>query len=129
MLAAKAGLLAELPARPVPRLHRPDQDAQGAAYNVNQAHIAIAHGDLFGTGLFHGPQTNGAFVPEQQTDFVFSVAGEELGFVGSAAIIALFGAAVLARAADRRGRRGRRAGSSRAGSCAGSASRRSRTSG
>jgi rod shape determining protein RodA len=45
---------------------------------------------LFGTGLFHGPQTNGGFVPEQQTDFVFSVAGEEFGLVGAGAIIALF---------------------------------------
>jgi rod shape determining protein RodA len=50
----------------------------------------VANGGLFGTGLFNGPQTNGAFVPEQQTDFVFSVAGEELGFIGSIAIIALF---------------------------------------
>jgi rod shape determining protein RodA len=58
---------------------------------VTQAHIAIAHGGLFGTGLFHGPQTNGGFVPEQQTDFVFSVAGEEFGLVGGMVIIALFG--------------------------------------
>jgi rod shape determining protein RodA len=54
-------------------------------------HIAMANGHLFGTGLFHGPQTNGVFVPEQQTDFVFSVAGEEFGFFGCVAIVALFG--------------------------------------
>jgi len=68
----------------------PSVDPQGASYNVNQAHIAIAAGGLFGTGLFQGPQTNGGFVPEQQTDFIFSVAGEELGLVGAAVIIALF---------------------------------------
>ena len=60
----------------------PTHDTQGAAYNVTQAHIAIANGGLFGRGLFDGPQTNGGYVPEQQTDFVFSVAGEEFGLVG-----------------------------------------------
>jgi rod shape determining protein RodA len=64
---------------------------QGTAYNVTQAHIAIANGGLFGRGLFNGPQTNGGFVPEQQTDFVYSVAGEEFGLVGGAVIIVLFG--------------------------------------
>ena len=83
-------MLAELPAGPVPAFTDPNADIQGAAYNVTQARIAIAHGALFGTGLFHGPQTSGGFVPEQQTDFVFSAAGEQLGFVGSAAIIGLF---------------------------------------
>ena len=53
----------------------PTRDPQGVAYNITQAHIAIAHGGLFGHGLFHGPQTNGGFVPEQQTDFVFSRGG------------------------------------------------------
>jgi rod shape determining protein RodA len=69
----------------------PDQNTQGAAYNVTQARIAIGAGGLFGTGLFHGSQTNGKFVPEQQTDFVFTVAGEELGFAGAGGIILLFG--------------------------------------
>ena len=68
----------------------PGRDPQGVAYNINQAHIAIAHGGLFGQGLFHGAQTRGAFVPEQQTDFVYSVAGEELGFAGSALVLGLF---------------------------------------
>jgi rod shape determining protein RodA len=69
----------------------PTAHTQGAAYNVNQARIAIGNGGLLGTGLFKGTQTNGKFVPEQQTDFVFTVAGEELGFVGAGAIILLFG--------------------------------------
>jgi rod shape determining protein RodA len=87
----------------------PRRDPLGAAYNVNQAHIAIAAGGLFGTGLFHGPQTNGGFVPEQQTDFIFSVAGEELGLVGAGVIIALFALLCwrglrIAREADHAGR-------------------------
>jgi rod shape determining protein RodA len=68
-----------------------DEDTLGAAYNINQARIAIANGGLTGTGLFKGEQTNGKFVPEQQTDFVFTVAGEELGLVGAGGIILLFG--------------------------------------
>jgi rod shape determining protein RodA len=91
LFAAKTGLLASYQLDRFRAFTDPNKDVQGAAYNVNQAHIAIANGHLFGTGLFHGPQTNGAFVPEQQTDFVFSVAGEELGFFGSVGVIGLFG--------------------------------------
>lgn len=68
-----------------------DQDTLGVAYNITQAKIAIGNGGLTGTGLFHGTQTTGKFVPEQQTDFVFTVAGEELGLVGAGGIILLFG--------------------------------------
>ncbi|MFI6350734.1 rod shape-determining protein RodA [Streptomyces sp. NPDC050560] len=69
----------------------PDLDPAGVGYNTNQARIAIGSGGLTGTGLFHGTQTTGQFVPEQQTDFVFTVAGEELGFVGAAVILLLLG--------------------------------------
>lgn len=75
----------------------PSQDVKGAGYNVNQARIAIGNGGVFGQGLFHGSQTQNAFVPEQHTDFVFSVAGEELGLIGAGGIILLF-ALVLWRA-------------------------------
>jgi rod shape determining protein RodA len=68
----------------------PSQDPQGIGYNVNQARIAIGNGGIFGQGLFHGSQTQNAFVPEQHTDFVFTVAGEELGLIGAGAIIVLF---------------------------------------
>jgi rod shape determining protein RodA len=68
----------------------PSQDPQGIGYNVNQARIAIGNGGVFGQGLFHGGQTQNAFVPEQHTDFVFTVAGEELGLIGAGAIIVLF---------------------------------------
>ncbi|MFB7243053.1 rod shape-determining protein RodA [Streptomyces populi] len=69
----------------------PDLDPAGVGYNTNQARIAIGSGGLFGTGLGHGSQTTGQFVPEQQTDFVFTVAGEELGFVGAGLILLLLG--------------------------------------
>ncbi|QNE77409.1 rod shape-determining protein RodA [Streptomyces finlayi] len=69
----------------------PALDPAGVGYNTNQARIAIGSGGLFGTGLFKGSQTTGQFVPEQQTDFVFTVAGEELGFLGAGLIIVLLG--------------------------------------
>ncbi|UQX89673.1 rod shape-determining protein RodA [Jatrophihabitans telluris] len=90
VVAIKAGVLADYQLQRFAAFTNPSRDPQGAAYNINQAHIAIAHGGWFGQGLFHGAQTRGSFVPEQQTDFVFSVAGEELGFLGSAAILGLF---------------------------------------
>jgi rod shape determining protein RodA len=67
----------------------PALDPKGAGYNVQQARIAIGNGGLLGQGLFHGSQTNAGFVPEQHTDFVFTVAGEELGLVGAGLVIAL----------------------------------------
>ncbi|PRH77982.1 rod shape-determining protein RodA [Streptomyces solincola] len=69
----------------------PELDPAGAGYNTNQARIAIGSGGLYGEGLFNGHQTTGQFVPEQQTDFIFTVAGEELGFIGGGAIILLLG--------------------------------------
>ena len=75
----------------------PALDPQGIGYNTNQARIGVGSGGLFGTGLFEGSQTSGQFIPEQETDFIFSVVGEELGFIGSATLITLF-AIVLWRA-------------------------------
>jgi rod shape determining protein RodA len=75
----------------------PSADPGGAGYSAAQAKIAIGSGRMFGQGLFHGQLVAGNFVPEQHTDFIFSVAGEELGFVGAIAIIALL-AIVLVRA-------------------------------
>jgi rod shape determining protein RodA len=67
------------------------QSAQTFGFNQHQALIGIGHGGVFGQGLGNGTQTNGQFVPEQQTDFVFSVAGEELGLVGAGLIVLLSG--------------------------------------
>ncbi|RKS04868.1 rod shape determining protein RodA [Nocardiopsis sp. Huas11] len=68
----------------------PSADPQGAGYNSAQALIAVGSGGFDGTGLFQGEQTHGRFVPEQHTDFIFTVAGEELGFMGAGAILVLF---------------------------------------
>lgn len=69
----------------------PELDPQGVGYNTNQARISVGAGGIFGVGLFQGTQTGGGFVPEQQTDFIFTVPGEELGFIGSIALLVLFG--------------------------------------
>ncbi|AQZ70229.1 rod shape-determining protein RodA [[Actinomadura] parvosata subsp. kistnae] len=75
----------------------PMADPQGAGYNAAQALVTVGSGGLFGRGLFQGEQTGGRFVPEQHTDFVFTIAGEELGFAGAALILVLLWA-VLRRA-------------------------------
>jgi rod shape determining protein RodA len=75
----------------------PSADPRGTGYSAAQAKIAIGSGKMFGQGLFHGQLVAGNFVPEQHTDFIFSVAGEELGFVGAITIVALL-AIVLVRA-------------------------------
>ena len=72
----------------------PDLDPLGAGYNTEQARIAVGNGGLFGEGLFGGSQTRSGFVPEQHTDFIFTVAGEELGLVGAGVLIALLGVVV-----------------------------------
>jgi rod shape determining protein RodA len=69
----------------------PGHDVQGSTYNVHQSVAAIGSGGPFGKGLFHGPQTNLQYVPEQQTDFIFSAVGEQLGFLGSASVLLLLG--------------------------------------
>ena len=63
---------------------------QARVYNQKQSILTVGSGGLTGKGLFAGSQTNGAQVPEQHTDFIFTVVGEEFGFVGSALVLALF---------------------------------------
>ncbi|GAB7183204.1 rod shape-determining protein RodA [Kitasatospora sp. Ki12] len=87
----KFGLLSKYQIDRFAAFANPQLDPNGVGYNTAQARIAIGSGGLTGKGLFHGTQTTGQFVPEQQTDFVFTVAGEELGFVGALAIILLVG--------------------------------------
>jgi rod shape determining protein RodA len=69
----------------------PNSASTTIKYNVDQAKTAIAHGGIFGQGLFKGAQTNLAYVPEQQTDFIFSAVGEQLGFVGAGVLLVLYG--------------------------------------
>ena len=68
----------------------PSADPQASGYQLRQARITIGSGGFFGKGLFDGPQTNGRFVPEQHTDFIFTVAGEEIGFLGAGLILLLY---------------------------------------
>jgi len=65
-------------------------DTQGIGYNINQSQIAIGSGGMFGKGFLEGTQTKGNFVPEQQTDYIFTTVGEEWGFVGTFFVIVLF---------------------------------------
>jgi len=65
-------------------------DGRESTYNLEQSKAAIGSGGLTGKGLFEGTQTKGGFVPEQHTDFIFTVVGEELGFAGAATLLALF---------------------------------------
>lgn len=70
-------------------------DPSGAGYNVNQSKIAIGSGGFLGKGFLNGTQTKLKYVPEQDTDFIFCTIGEEEGFVGSAAVLILFGVFIL----------------------------------
>ncbi|MDE7134091.1 MAG: rod shape-determining protein RodA, partial [Rikenellaceae bacterium] len=72
-----------------------ENDVKGAGYNVNQSKIAIGSGGVLGKGFLQGTQTKFDFVPEQSTDFIFSTVGEEWGFVGSIAVLALFVALIF----------------------------------
>jgi rod shape determining protein RodA len=91
VLAVQAGVLKDYQVDRFLAFTNPGLDPRGAGYNTEQARIAIGNGGMFGQGLFDGSQTKSGFVPEQHTDFIFTVAGEELGLVGSAVLISLLG--------------------------------------
>jgi rod shape determining protein RodA len=73
----------------------PDRDPLGTAYHAIQSKIAVGSGGLTGKGFLAGSQTQLDFLPEQQTDFVFSVLAEEWGFLGAGAILAVYVALML----------------------------------
>ncbi len=73
----------------------PEADPLGAGYQLIQSKVAIGSGRFWGKGLLEGSQTQGGFLPEQHTDFIFSVIGEELGFVGAVLAVLLFWALVI----------------------------------
>jgi rod shape determining protein RodA len=110
VVAVQAGLLKDYQLDRFRAFYDPTADPKGVGYNVRQAQIAVGSGGFDGQGLFHGAQTQGRFVPAQQTDFIFTVAGEELGFLGSALVVVLIGlvlwraARIAARAEDLFGR-------------------------
>ncbi len=72
-----------------------ESDLKGWGYNVNQSKIAIGSGGFFGKGFLQGTQTKYDFIPEQSTDFIFCTVGEEWGFVGSVAVLALFATLII----------------------------------
>ncbi len=72
-----------------------NSDTKGIGYNTNQSMITIGSGGLTGKGFLEGDRTQGSFVPEQDTDYIFSTVGEEWGFIGSSAVIIIFIAFIL----------------------------------
>jgi rod shape determining protein RodA len=68
----------------------PQRDPLGAGYQVLQSKVAIGSGQLFGKGYLNGTQTNLSFLPEEHTDFIFSVLGEQFGFLGCLFMLALY---------------------------------------
>jgi rod shape determining protein RodA len=74
-----------------PNTHSTNPYVQSAIYNTQQAKNAIGSGGLLGSGIGHGVETNLGYVPEQQTDFIFTAVAEQLGFVGSVGLLALLG--------------------------------------
>lgn len=76
-------------------VYDPDLDPLGYGYHTIQSKIAVGSGGLTGEGLFSGIQTQYGILPEKQTDFIFSVAGEELGFLGSSVILLLMSALII----------------------------------
>jgi rod shape determining protein RodA len=72
-----------------------EQFRQGVGFHLVQSKAALQSGGLWGTGFMQGPQTQGAYVPEQTTDFIFSVIAEEFGLVGSLLVLGLLAALLL----------------------------------
>jgi len=68
----------------------PERDPQGAGYQVLQSKVAIGSGKLLGKGYLHGTQTSLSFLPEEHTDFIYSVLGEQFGFLGCVAVLFLY---------------------------------------
>jgi rod shape determining protein RodA len=91
LFAVNVGLLQKYQIDRLTSFISPNGASQAATYNVAQAKEAIAHGGMFGRGLGHGALTNLAYVPEQQTDFIFSAVGEQVGFVGASVLLAIYG--------------------------------------
>lgn len=91
VIAANSPLLRDYQKERLQGFFNPGNAELADTWNVDQAKIAIGNGGLTGLGYGNGTQTKSGLVPEQQTDFIFTVIGEELGFVGGLATLALFG--------------------------------------
>ncbi|MFP5331953.1 MAG: rod shape-determining protein RodA [Acidimicrobiia bacterium] len=89
-LAWRFGLFEEHQVERITVFFRPEVDPQGIGFQLRQSKLAIGSGQLFGKGLFEGTQTNFSYVPDQETDFIFTAVGEQLGFVGGIVVLGLF---------------------------------------
>jgi rod shape determining protein RodA len=105
LIAMAAGVVAALPVAWTYILHdyqkdrilsfiHPSADTQGSGWQVLQSQIAIGSGGPFGVGLTNGTQTRGNFLPVQESDFVFAVLAQELGFIGAFVVFLLFAALI-----------------------------------
>ncbi|HXA21695.1 MAG TPA: rod shape-determining protein RodA [Acetobacteraceae bacterium] len=74
---------------------QPESDPLGAGYNIIQSKIALGSGGMWGKGFLQGTQGHLDFLPEKQTDFIFTTIGEEFGFIGSVTVLALLGLIVI----------------------------------
>ena len=83
----RMGAIAEYQLNRIRVLVDPTIDPQGIGYNLAQSKLAIGSGQLLGRGLFKGTQTNFQYVPEQETDFIFTAVAEQLGFVGGVVVL------------------------------------------
>lgn len=90
-VALRFGILKSYQVKRFTSFLRSDVNSLSDGYNVAQSKIAIGSGGVRGRGLFEGTQTKYRFIPERHTDFIFSVVGEQLGLMGGAAILFLFG--------------------------------------
>jgi rod shape determining protein RodA len=73
----------------------PESDPLGAGYHILQSKIALGSGGLFGKGFLHGSQSHLSFLPEKQTDFIFTTLAEEFGFVGGIGLLALYALIII----------------------------------
>jgi rod shape determining protein RodA len=85
-----SGMMKEYQKARITNIFQAEQNKQGSGYHVTQAKIAIGSGGMWGKGLGKGTQVQGGFVPEEHTDFIFTVVGEELGFVGAVTVALLY---------------------------------------
>ncbi len=91
VLAFWSGLIADYQLARFRVLIDQDLDPQGIGYNLLRSKLAIGSGQLTGRGLFQGDATNFRYIPEQETDFIFTAVGEQLGFVGGLLVLLAFG--------------------------------------
>lgn len=86
----RLGLIHDYQVQRIVAVARPDSDPQGSGYQVRQARIAIGSGRVLGKGFGRGTQAHRKFIPERQTDFIFTIVAEEGGFAASVAVVAIY---------------------------------------